>query len=167
MRAGSSQARIYTGMGPIMRAGCSLLMLLGVLLAAPGCSCCCWGMLPAAPSCSCCLGCSSLPPAARATCFTLGTPGGVRVCIVGFPKLCSDPAYMAHLANDPVGDARSEKEYYARLPSGATPIWRGCSAGSALLCSPEIASVPGRRCWPHTCTITGRCALPPITKRKP
>ena len=46
---------------------------------------------------------------------TLGASGGVNVGMVGIPRLCNDPAYMAHLANDPVGDARSEKEYYARI----------------------------------------------------
>ena len=46
---------------------------------------------------------------------TLGTYGRVEVGLVGMPRLCNDPAYVAHLANDPVGDARSKKDYYARI----------------------------------------------------
>ena len=53
--------------------------------------------------------------ALHAYAFSLGTSGGVHVHIVGLPRLCNDPAYMAHFANDPVGDARSEKEYRARI----------------------------------------------------
>ena len=71
--------------------------------------------------------------------FSLGTPGGVRVCIVGFPKLCSDPAYMAHLANDPVGDARSEKEYYAQIGI------RGNAYLAGLQCGLCIALFAGKR----------------------
>ena len=71
--------------------------------------------------------------------FTLGTPESVYVGIVGFPKLCSDPAYMAHLANDPVGDARSEKEYYARVA-----IW-GNAYLAGLQCGLCIALFAGKR----------------------
>eukprot|EP00969_Alexandrium_andersonii_P112900 4990304-Alexandrium_andersonii.AAC.1 len=33
--------------------------------------------------------------------FHAGTPGTVRVEIVGLPGLRGDPAYLAHMANDP------------------------------------------------------------------
>jgi len=43
--------------------------------------------------------------------FNLGTPGTTCVQVVGFPELCDDPAYLAHMANDPVGPVQSEGQY--------------------------------------------------------
>ena len=77
--------------------------------------------------------------ARRSYTITLGTSGGVLVGIVGLPRLCSDPAYLAHLANDPVGDARSEKEYYARVAKRGNAYLAGFQCG---LC---IALFAGKR----------------------
>eukprot|EP00969_Alexandrium_andersonii_P006385 276964-Alexandrium_andersonii.AAC.1 len=48
---------------------------------------------------------------AREYSFHVGTPGAVRVEIAGLPELCDDPAYLAHMINDPVGPAESEERY--------------------------------------------------------
>ena len=43
--------------------------------------------------------------------FHLGTTGGVRAEVVGFPDLCDQPAYLAHIANDGVGPSGSADQY--------------------------------------------------------
>eukprot|EP00969_Alexandrium_andersonii_P149530 6612233-Alexandrium_andersonii.AAC.1 len=45
---------------------------------------------------------------ARDYSFHVGTPGAVCVEIAGLPELCDDPAYLAHMINDPVGPVDSE-----------------------------------------------------------
>ena len=71
---------------------------------------------------------------------TLGTSGGVSVGMVGIPRLCNDPAYMAHLANDPVGYARPEKEYYTRIANKGNAYLTGIQnrLGQALFAGQRI-----------------------------
>eukprot|EP00969_Alexandrium_andersonii_P082899 3656193-Alexandrium_andersonii.AAC.1 len=38
---------------------------------------------------------------ARDYSFQVGAPGAVCVKIAGLPDLCDDPAYLAHMINDP------------------------------------------------------------------
>ena len=70
--------------------------------------------------------------ALHAYAFSLGTSGGVHVHIVGLPRLCNDPAYMAHFANDPVGDARSEREYLARVAKRGNAYLTGLQCGLCI-----------------------------------
>ena len=72
--------------------------------------------------------------------FTLETSGGLRASIVGFPRLCDDPAYLAHMANDPVGRAPSELEYNkkARAKGNAILVPFHCCLCVALVALRQI-----------------------------
>lgn len=76
--------------------------------------------------------------ALRTYSLQLGEPGGVRVRIVGLPRFCEDPAYLAHMANDPIGYV-STKEAYKQL--AAT---KGNAAFVNVVCALCVAIVATR-----------------------
>ena len=76
--------------------------------------------------------------ALRTHSLLLGEPGGVRVRIVGLPRFCEDPAYLAHMANDPIGYV-STKEAYKQL--AAT---KGNAAFVNVVCALCVAIVATR-----------------------
>ena len=82
---------------------------------------------------------ADLKAVAREYSFHVGSPGTVRVEIVGLPELCGDPAYLGHMANDPVGPAQSEKRYnelaLRRANASFAPVFSKLSC-AVIACRP-------------------------------
>ena len=79
----------------------------------------------------------------------VGAPGGVTVRLVGIPRLWREPAYLGHMANDPVGYAPTKEKYkeLAEATGNAAFVGLACGLCVAVVATRSIQA--GEEVLPH------------------
>ena len=99
---------------------------------------------PSACGKSCCaipqssdVGDAEAAAAMRTHSLQVGAPGGVTVRLMGVPRLWRQPAYLGHMANDPVGYAPTKEKYKELAEATGNAAFVGLACG---LCVAVVAT---------------------------